>query len=115
MLLRKCATIFRTCDDIAKRLGYDWLLLFMQSHIHSSSVVLALRILLVMFRNNDNVKRFREGSYGGGWMGGTELVLKNQMSVMLGKNNKKLGYMLVFTSITCNAIVFLVFTNIKIF
>ncbi|XP_059163899.1 WD repeat and FYVE domain-containing protein 3-like isoform X2 [Physella acuta] len=82
-----CAGVnLQTCDDIAKRLGYDWLLLFMQSHIHSSSVVLALRILLVMFRNNDNVKRFREGSYGGGWMGGTELVLKNQMSVMLGFN-----------------------------
>ncbi|CAL1540511.1 unnamed protein product, partial [Lymnaea stagnalis] len=76
----------QTCEDIAKRLGYDWLMLFMQSHLHPTTVVLALRILLVMFRNSENIKKFREGSYGGGWMGGTEIVLKNQMSVMLGFN-----------------------------
>lgn len=57
----------------------------MQSHLHADSVVLVLRILLIMFRNIENTRRFREGSYGGGWMGGTETVLKNQMSVVLGR------------------------------
>ncbi|BFZ02583.1 hypothetical protein BsWGS_05621 [Bradybaena similaris] len=76
----------QACDDIAKILGFDWLLLFMQCHLHADTVVLALRVLLVMFRNIENIRRFREGSYGGGWMGGTETVLKNQMSVMLGFN-----------------------------
>ncbi|XP_035824115.1 WD repeat and FYVE domain-containing protein 3 isoform X2 [Aplysia californica] len=74
------------CEDVQRILGFDWLLLFMQSHLHRDTVVLVLRILVVMFRNPENVRRFREGSYGGGWMGGTETVLKNQMSVMLGFN-----------------------------
>lgn len=77
--------VCRACDDIAKVLGFDWLLLFMQCNLHADTVVLALRVLLVMFRNIENIRRFREGSYGGGWMGGTETVLKNQMSVMLGE------------------------------
>ncbi|GFN82004.1 WD repeat and fyve domain-containing protein 3, partial [Plakobranchus ocellatus] len=74
------------CEDLTRVLGFDWLLLFMQSHVHADTVVLALRVLLIMFRNPDNIRRFREGGYGGGWMGGTETVLKNQMSVMLGFN-----------------------------
>ncbi|KAH9494853.1 WD repeat and FYVE domain-containing protein 3, partial [Bulinus truncatus] len=74
----------QACDDIAKHLGFDWLLLFLQTNVHPTTVVLTLRVLLVMFRNNENVRRFRDGSYGGGWMGGTEVLLKNQMSIMLG-------------------------------
>lgn len=75
----------RACDEIAKLLGFDWVLLFLQSNLHPTTVVLTLRVLLVMFRNVENVRRFRDGSYGGGWMGGTEVLLKNQMSIMLGK------------------------------
>ncbi|KAI8741991.1 WD repeat and FYVE domain-containing protein 3 isoform X1 [Biomphalaria glabrata] len=74
----------QACDEIAKLLGFDWLLLFLQSNLHPTTVVLTLRVLLVMFRNVENVRRFRDGSYGGGWMGGTEVLLKNQMSIMLG-------------------------------
>ncbi|ESO89055.1 hypothetical protein LOTGIDRAFT_154132 [Lottia gigantea] len=74
------------CDDILKTLGFDWLMLFFQENLHPTTVVLALRILVTMFRNNNNVQRFREGSCGGGWLEDTENVLKNQMAAMLGFN-----------------------------
>ncbi|GFS12293.1 WD repeat and FYVE domain-containing protein 3 [Elysia marginata] len=76
----------QACEDLIRVLGFDWLMLFLQSHVHSETVILALRLLLVMFRNLDNMRRFREGSYGGGWMGDTENVLKKQMSGVLGFN-----------------------------
>lgn len=72
------------CEEVQKVLGYDWLLLFMQGHVHSSSMILALRILLVMFQNPGAIEKFREGSSGGGWLSGTEPVLKQHVGVMLG-------------------------------
>ncbi|XP_048248442.1 WD repeat and FYVE domain-containing protein 3-like isoform X1 [Haliotis rufescens] len=75
-----------TCEEIQKVLGFDWLLLFLKPHLHQSTVVLALRLLLTMFRNPNNINRFREGSFGGGWLGDTEHVIKNQMATMLGFN-----------------------------
>ena len=72
------------CEEIEKILGFDWLLLFMQQHLHPSTIISALHILVVILRNPVNVGRFREGNFGGGWLGDTESVLKNQMAAMLG-------------------------------
>lgn len=36
------------CDEIARNLGFDWILLFMQPHLHSTTVIWGLRILIVM-------------------------------------------------------------------
>lgn len=35
-------------EEIVKTLGFDWLLLFLQSHIHSSTVIWAFRILVAV-------------------------------------------------------------------
>ena len=35
-------------EEIARTLGFDWILLFMQPHLHSTTVVWALRILVAM-------------------------------------------------------------------
>ncbi|XP_041362357.1 WD repeat and FYVE domain-containing protein 3-like isoform X2 [Gigantopelta aegis] len=74
------------CDEVEKVLGFDWLLLFMQSHLHPTTVISALHILVTILRIPSNVTRFREGNFGGGWLGDTESVLKNQMAAMLGFN-----------------------------
>ena len=58
----------------------------MQSHLHPTTVISALHILVTILRNSINVTRFREGNFGGGWLGDTESVLKNQMAAMLGKS-----------------------------
>ncbi|CAI9723395.1 repeat and FYVE domain-containing 3-like isoform X2 [Octopus vulgaris] len=73
-------------EEIDRVLGFDWILLFMQSHLHRSTVILALRILILMLRNGVLMQRFREGGHGGGWLDETETVLKSQMSIMLGLN-----------------------------
>lgn len=73
------------CEELQRVLGFDWLLLFMQGHLHPTTVKLALRVLVTMLRNQDNVRRFRDGIQRGGWLADTENVLKNQMAVMLGK------------------------------
>lgn len=36
------------CEEISRVLGMDWLLSFMQENVHSTSVLWALRILVVM-------------------------------------------------------------------
>lgn len=36
------------CDEIARTLGFDWVLLFMQPHLHSSTVIWSTRILVVL-------------------------------------------------------------------
>lgn len=44
-------------DEISRTLGFDWILLFMQPHLHSTSVVWALRILVVMCSNPSQITR----------------------------------------------------------
>lgn len=68
-------------------LGFDWILMFLQGHIHATTVIRALKILLVMFRNPQVVSKFRDGQSGGGWLKDTEMILKQQTGAnMLGKS-----------------------------
>ncbi|XP_052816149.1 WD repeat and FYVE domain-containing protein 3-like isoform X4 [Mya arenaria] len=77
------------CEELQRVLGFDWILMFLQSHVHATTVIRALKILLVMFRNPTVCARFRDGQvqYGGGWLKDTELILKQQIGAsMLGFN-----------------------------
>ncbi|KAK3103345.1 hypothetical protein FSP39_018631 [Pinctada imbricata] len=74
------------CDEITRVLGFDWLSLFVQGHVHSSTVILALRILLIMLQNHPTMQKFKDGASGGGWLKNTEPVLKQHVGVMLGLN-----------------------------
>ncbi|KAK9884773.1 hypothetical protein WA026_009003 [Henosepilachna vigintioctopunctata] len=71
-------------EEICKTLGFDWILLFMQPHLHASTVVWGLRILVAMCANPTLMNRFREGSCNGGWLRNIELVTHNKMAVVLG-------------------------------
>ena len=66
-------------------LGFDWLLLFMQSHVHHSTVILTMRILILMLSNTNAMTKFREGTAGGGWLSDTECVVDNRIGAILGK------------------------------
>ena len=74
------------CDELQRVLGFDWLMLFLQGHLHQSTVRLALNILFVMLHGQESMRRFRDGTHCGGWLDDTENVLKNQMTVMLGES-----------------------------
>ncbi len=66
-------------------LGYDWLLLFLSAHLHQSTVVMTMRILVLMLSSPTAMNRFREGNAGGGWLDDTESVIQNRIGVVLGK------------------------------
>ncbi|GAB6019627.1 hypothetical protein CHUAL_001189 [Chamberlinius hualienensis] len=74
------------CEDIIKVLGFDWILLFLQGHLHSSTVLIAFRILIVMLKNHKLLSKFRDGSSNGGWLQDTESMQENRKNVVLGFN-----------------------------
>lgn len=67
------------CDDISKTLGMDWLLLFMQPHVHFTTVIIAVRILVVICANDSFLVRFRDATHNGGYLRFTEMVSQRKM------------------------------------
>jgi len=65
--------------------GFDWLLVFLQSHIHQSTVVLAMSVLVRMLHQPTLLQSFREGSGAGGWLADTECIVQNRVGVLLGR------------------------------
>lgn len=68
-----------------RTLGFDWLLMFMEEHLHSSTVTAALWILVVLLSNQSTLNRFKEGLCGGGWLDHTDSVLTNKIGTVLGE------------------------------
>uniref|UniRef100_A0A672QYC5 WD repeat and FYVE domain containing 3 n=1 Tax=Sinocyclocheilus grahami TaxID=75366 RepID=A0A672QYC5_SINGR len=76
----------QACEELVRTLGFDWLLMFMEEHIHSSTVTAALLILVVLLSNQSILSRFKEGLSGGGWLDHTDSVLTNKIGTVLGFN-----------------------------
>lgn len=70
------------CDEVAKVLGLDWVLLFLQPGLHSSTVVWGLRILVAVCSVQSILIKFREGTSNGGWLRHTD---HNKVALALGK------------------------------
>ncbi|KPJ11169.1 WD repeat and FYVE domain-containing protein 3 [Papilio machaon] len=64
------------CEEISRVLGLDWLLSFMQENVHPTTVLWALRILVILCSGQGQpssiMQRFREGAGNGGWLRHTE-------------------------------------------
>ncbi|XP_059488715.1 WD repeat and FYVE domain-containing protein 3 [Neocloeon triangulifer] len=71
------------CDEVTKTLGFDWVLLFLQGHLHPTTVVWGLRILVVLNSCPNLIQRFRDGTHNGGWLKETESV-NNQIGMLAG-------------------------------
>ncbi|MEQ2274764.1 WD repeat and FYVE domain-containing protein 3 [Xenotaenia resolanae] len=82
----KCTVNVQACEELVRTLGFDWLLMFMEEHLHSTTVTVALRILVVLLSNQPILNRFREGLSGGGWLDQTDSVLTNKIGTVLGFN-----------------------------
>ncbi|XP_060740179.1 WD repeat and FYVE domain-containing protein 3 isoform X1 [Tachysurus vachellii] len=82
----KCTVNAQACEELVRTLGFDWLLMFMEEHIHSSTVTVALWILVVLLSNQSILSRFKEGLCGGGWLEHTDSVLTNKIGTVLGFN-----------------------------
>ncbi|XP_078381850.1 WD repeat and FYVE domain-containing protein 3-like isoform X3 [Oculina patagonica] len=73
-------------DALHETLGFDWLLLFIQAHLHNTTVVRATRILVTMLSSPPALNRFREGLGSGNWLDGTEIMLNKTTYVVAGFN-----------------------------
>lgn len=73
--------IYSMCEEVAKVLGLDWVLLFLQSDLHSTTVVWGLRILVAICSVQSILQKFKEGTSNGGWLRHTD---HNKMALALG-------------------------------
>ncbi|XP_072939310.1 WD repeat and FYVE domain-containing protein 3 [Epargyreus clarus] len=75
------------CEEISRVLGMDWLLSFMQENVHPTTVLWALRILVILCSGQGQqsaiMQRFREGAGTGGWLRHTEAAGAQQAGVLL--------------------------------
>lgn len=74
-------TICRMCEEVAMVLGLDWVLLFLQSGLHSTTVIWGLRILVAVCSVQSILQKFKEGTSNGGWLRHTD---HNKMALALG-------------------------------
>uniref|UniRef100_A0A1I7TDI9 WD repeat and FYVE domain-containing protein 3 n=1 Tax=Caenorhabditis tropicalis TaxID=1561998 RepID=A0A1I7TDI9_9PELO len=72
------------CEQLVRTLGFDWLFALMSPGIHSGTIYLALRILLLILNQQPLLARFKEGSANGGWLSEADSVVRNRAAVVLG-------------------------------
>ena len=95
VLRNRCLTLLHTllftsrntvnniiCDDISRILGIDWILLLLQANVHSTTVILGMRILVVLCANESLIARFRDGNQNGGYLKYTEFVSQSNKLVL---------------------------------
>ena len=66
---------YRAVHKFHKVLGFDWLLLFLQGHIHMETAMRALRLLVHILSDPVMFSKFREGDLAGNWLEGSEQFL----------------------------------------
>ncbi|XP_027504006.1 WD repeat- and FYVE domain-containing protein 4 [Corapipo altera] len=78
-------------------LGPDWFLLFTQSYLHSSTVVLGIKLLLCFLHNRLLLNKFKEGIVAGRWLenssAGLSILMDNLKTHPPVPDN---GYFLIF-------------------
>uniref|UniRef100_A0A4Y0BJI3 DUF4704 domain-containing protein n=1 Tax=Anopheles funestus TaxID=62324 RepID=A0A4Y0BJI3_ANOFN len=77
---------WRFCDEIFRVLGLDWVLLFMQPHLHYSTLVWGFRLLVTMLMREPILTRFREGKCTNsdeGYLKNTEIIMHSRNAILL--------------------------------
>ncbi|NIG58850.1 WD repeat- and FYVE domain-containing protein 4-like [Pontoporia blainvillei] len=73
-----------TKEEMFLNLGPDWFLLFVQGHVHPSTVVLGLKLLLHFLSNPSLRGRFKDGLSAGSWVErsseGVDIMMDNLKS-----------------------------------
>ncbi|XP_012287062.1 WD repeat and FYVE domain-containing protein 3 isoform X1 [Orussus abietinus] len=76
------------CEEVARVLGLDWVLLFLQAGLHNSTVVWGLRILVAICSVQSILQKFKEGTSNGGWLRHTD---HNKVALALGCHQQMSG------------------------
>uniref|UniRef100_A0A182QR41 WD repeat and FYVE domain-containing protein 3 n=1 Tax=Anopheles farauti TaxID=69004 RepID=A0A182QR41_9DIPT len=77
---------WRFCDELSRVLGLEWVLLLMQPHLHYSTMIWALRLLVVMLTREPVLARFREGKTTigeEGYLKNTEIIMQSRNAILL--------------------------------
>ncbi|XP_014401475.1 PREDICTED: WD repeat and FYVE domain-containing protein 3 isoform X5 [Myotis brandtii] len=82
----KTSINLQACEELVRTLGFDWIMMFMEEHLHPTTVTAAMRILVVLLSNQSILIKFKEGLSGGGWLEQTDSVLTNKIGTVLGFN-----------------------------
>ncbi|XP_075798846.1 WD repeat and FYVE domain-containing protein 3 isoform X3 [Microtus pennsylvanicus] len=82
----KTSINLQACEELVRTLGFDWILMFMEEHLHPTTVTAAMRILVALLSNQSILIKFKEGLSGGGWLEQTDSVLTNKIGTVLGFN-----------------------------
>ena len=77
--------IVRFCDDFVKVLGLDWVVMFSQGHLHDSTVVVCLKMLVALLSNASILAKFRDASHNGGWLSNAQMVIEHRQNQAVGK------------------------------
>ncbi|XP_025028372.1 WD repeat- and FYVE domain-containing protein 4-like, partial [Python bivittatus] len=64
----KCHLSSEIQEEMFQALGPDWFLMFMQSHMHESTFMLAAKLLFHFLHNRTHLHKFREGMMAGMWL-----------------------------------------------
>ena len=70
-------------EEVARILGFDWFLLFLQGFVHKETVTIALVNLMILLSNQNLYIKFKEGTLNGGWLKETEAILENRFGLQL--------------------------------
>lgn len=89
MIKEKTLLFFSMCEEVCKILGFDWVLLFLQPGLHSTTIVWGLRILVAVCSVQPLLQKFKEGTSNGGWLRHTD---HNKMATALGNFSIKYSY-----------------------
>ena len=92
---------FSFADALQETLGFDWLLLFLQAHLHNTTVVRATRILVTMLSSLPALNRFKEGLCTGSWLDGTDIMLNKTTYVVAGRFKMLYGDVTLISSQSC--------------
>ena len=86
LLHKLCYSIFfRFCEQLYKSLGFDWLLLFLNSNIHKETVIRGVRMLCRMLTDVSALNKFQSGAANGYWLFGSEALTAKKATVAAGK------------------------------
>ncbi len=68
MSKQSCTKTITFQEEFQRLLGYDWFLLFMQPNVHKTTLIKSCRILFILLLNAQNLYKFKDSSFCGGWL-----------------------------------------------
>ena len=77
-------------------LGFDWLLLFLGSNVHKTSVIRGVRILFKILKHPEALNTFHSGISNGSWLQGYDAITTSKSNVAAGNISFMISTDLVF-------------------